>query len=210
LIDKIIAMRRCWICSRDWSDETRFCPADGIPVELGRASQRLFADPYRYYYGGSGGLDWMETTLAQLNEILALAPSHSDAIGLKNSIELQLAAALPKAAELVRQAEAACAGGEVLRCIQLLVNNRLVLRKTEASALRQRARQHIRSGAPTPPASEDARRLARSLFNEVDGYYIEGLGGIDWAEGIWRASKRSCSWTPLINRRSALRTISSP
>jgi len=145
---------------------------------------RVFVDPQGYYYRGPGGIDWMEKTLAQLAEILAIVPSHRSAIELREQIEARLPRTARDPEEMLTVAETRFAAGDLVGCIQCLAYSARSLRKHEAAELRQRVRQKIHEGVSTAGSSETAQKLATDLFRDVDGFYLEGLGGIDWAESI--------------------------
>jgi hypothetical protein len=176
-------MKFCGACLKYWNDDVRVCPTDGVPLELDVWLHRLFADPQRHYYSGPGGVDWMEKTLAQV-KILAFAPTHRSAIELREQIEERLPEVAREAEELFRVAETRFSSGDFVGCIQYLLDNVRALREKQAAELRQRVRHKIREGVPMPPGTKEARQLATRLFRDVEDFYIEGIGGIDWAESI--------------------------
>src|SRR5262245_38567363 len=84
----------------------------------------------------------------------------------------------------LEQAEALFASNNLAGCIQLL-EDKAERFDRQAWNLRKRVRQRIREGAPPPTENIAlAQRLAVHLFNDVCGWYIEGPGGIEWAESV--------------------------
>ena len=176
---------RCSVCRSVWTDDIHVCPNDGVPLDLDRAAQRLFADPQAYYYGGSGNVDWMESTLAALARVLEVSPSHCAAIELKREIEERLPKCAGQAQERIDLAADKLSSGDFAGCIDVLDRNRGTLRQKQATELWQRIRQKIRDGT-IDPNHKDAQRLAARLFDDVYGRCLEEPGGL-WGESIAEA-----------------------
>lgn len=84
----------------------------------------------------------------------------------------------------ILSAEERFEAGDLAGCLDLLFSNTGMLPTKHAEELRQRVRQKIAGGAQVSPNDQNAKRLAEWLFDNLSGYYIEGIGGIDWMEDL--------------------------
>jgi hypothetical protein len=175
-------MKTCHICRNSWPDDTEICPQDHVPLNLSRNAARLYFDPENYYKG-SGGIDSMESALGNFEEILAQYPNHTAAAKIKEEIERVLPDFIARADDLSRLLEARFAADDLAGCLEILSVRPVILREEHGADLRRRVRQRIAEGAKAGTGeAERNRRLAETLFNELDRYYFEGIGGVGWME----------------------------
>jgi hypothetical protein len=173
-------MRKCHVCGNKWPDEVEICPEDHVPLALDRAAARLHLDPYSAH---PHSIETMESTLRNLEEVLAVSPNHDAAARVKERIERVLRAAEAQSDYLFRSVEEKFAAGDLVGCLEIFVANP-ALRKKQAKDLRRRVRRRIAEGAKTNPDDERAPLLAEQLFGNLVDYFVEGLGGIDWLEEL--------------------------
>ena len=169
-------MKTCPLCQRVCDDNFDTCPDDQVPLSLSPDAARFHFNPIDSYYGGgAGGIDWMESTLRSLEEVLAVTPSHEGAAALKAEVNRALPAFAARADEFFLAAEARLAEGDLVGCLEILAGPE-ILRRKQALELRNRVRSRIADGARADPLDERAKRLANELLRGLDVVYFEGLG----------------------------------
>ena len=168
-------MKTCPFCYGVCADNLDMCPEDQVPLSLSRDAALFHFDPEGSYYPGPGGIDWMESALRSLEEVLAVTPSHEGAAALKVEVSRALPAVAARADEFFLAAEARLAEGNLVGCLEILAAPGL-LRQRQALELLNGLRSRIANGVRVDRRDERARRLANELNRGLDLIHLEGMG----------------------------------